>query len=878
MRRSLTPLVASACAGLAAWCSMGSLAVAAAESGVVRFGLLPPSWLLPVLVLACVAIARAVRLSAPTSLPLLFSLMLVLPWLPIPVPPVFLMWSGHVAVAVWAAVVGGMLAAHGVRWPSWMSDARRAPRAAAAVACLLYLVAGWRLQGLVPGGDEPHYLVITQSLLKDGDLRIENNHVAGDYLQYFRGGLRPDYLRRGSNGQIYSIHAPGLSVVVAPAFAMFGYPGVVIFLSIVAAMGSMLLWQSAYLLTGSSGAAWFGWAVGALTVPFLFQTFAIYPDGLAATLVLFASRPLLDAHPGQWSKARWLGIGAVLALLPWLHTRFAVIAAVLGVVLILRLIGSTEGRTRLAPFLSIPVVGALSWLGFFRIIYGTFDPSAPYGGATQSVPVNILNGFPALLLDQQFGILPYAPVYGVCVIGMIMLARSRPRLALEWSAIAMGYLLATSMFYMWWAGTVSPARLAVPVLPLLALPGAWLWKSARRGSTRAIAVALLAISVAITAALVSVEGGRLAYNFRDGYSLAAERFSSIVDLPQGLPTFFRQTTAGAVLRATIWLLAVSGAWIALRIVERRSSKPGPALALATPACLAAAIMLALSIVWSIDRVSAATPETSQLTLLEHYDPRVRPLGVTTDPFRLESADGVLSRLSISTPTRRPGPARTLLLAPGIVPAGQYELRMKNPSPASGMARLVIGRIARPVIAWSLASDFRDGSVEFALPVDVGSLVVEGDDEAIRTSGGLVLRPRQVLSGSARLTDGYARRVERYGSTLAYFFDDGAFPEVPGFWIRGGAGSAIAVMPAERGDPIQLFVRNAPVANRVIVEVDGQAQVIDLQPREERTLPLRPAGDRLAALIRFQSNAGFRPSEVEPGSTDTRFLGVWIELR
>ena len=28
----------------------------------------------------------------------------------------------------------------------------------------------------VPSGDEPHYLIITQSLLKDGDLRIENNH------------------------------------------------------------------------------------------------------------------------------------------------------------------------------------------------------------------------------------------------------------------------------------------------------------------------------------------------------------------------------------------------------------------------------------------------------------------------------------------------------------------------------------------------------------------------------------------------------------------------------------------------------------------------------------------------------------------------------
>lgn len=29
---------------------------------------------------------------------------------------------------------------------------------------------------LFPGCDEPHYLVITQSLLHDGDLKIEGNH------------------------------------------------------------------------------------------------------------------------------------------------------------------------------------------------------------------------------------------------------------------------------------------------------------------------------------------------------------------------------------------------------------------------------------------------------------------------------------------------------------------------------------------------------------------------------------------------------------------------------------------------------------------------------------------------------------------------------
>jgi hypothetical protein len=792
------------------------------------------------------------------------------------VPAAFLLWSGHVTIVVWMAVLVGMCVAHGPRPFEWFTDARRAPRVAALIACALFVASGFRLEGLIPGGDEPHYLVITQSLLRDGDLRIENNHVRGDYREYFSGRLAPDYLRRGKDGQIYSIHAPGLPAVIAPAFALFGYRGVVLFLSIVAAIGTALLWRVSYSLTRSAGAAWFGWASGALTVPFFFQSFAIYPDGVAATIVLFAIVPLVE-EPRAIDRRRWMAIGAALALLPWLHTRFSVLAGAIGAVLVLRLVSSREGRSRLASLLVLPVVSALAWFGFFYVIYGTFSPSAPYGTYTQSAPANILNGLPALFFDQQFGALPYAPVYALCMFGLLTLARHHLRLAVEVATIAVPYLLVTAMYHMWWAGGSSPARFAVPLLLLLAVPGAWLWHDARHAATRGMAIALLVASAGISLSLVVVDAGRLAYNFRDGYSLAAERLSPIVDLPRGMPSFFRQSPAGAVARATIWLAAMWSAWLALRVVERRlTGNVRAALALATPACLAAAVMMALSIEWRFERVDGATAATSQLALLSAYDQRMRPVGVTLAPLTIQSSATVLPRIAIATPTRRPEPSpRTLLIAPGIVPAGEYELRPGGSDPPLGIARLIIGRLARPIYAWNLATDLSNRAAIFELPVNVGSLVIEGDtDRAGRT--GLVLVPRRINGRPS--TDAYARRAERYGSALAYFFGDDAFPEEPGFWIRGGGDSTIAVMPAERGVPLQLFIRNAPVQNKLRLEIDGGPQTFDLQPGEERVIPLLLPAERPAALIRFRPETGFRPSEVERGSTDSRFLGTWIELR
>ena len=87
---------------------------------------------------------------------------------------------------------------------------------------MLFSASAWWVSPRIPGGDEPHYLIITQSLIADGDLRIEDNHRRREYAAYVDGELKPDYLRRGRDGAIYSIHAPGVSALVLPAFAAGG--------------------------------------------------------------------------------------------------------------------------------------------------------------------------------------------------------------------------------------------------------------------------------------------------------------------------------------------------------------------------------------------------------------------------------------------------------------------------------------------------------------------------------------------------------------------------------------------------------------------------------------------------------------------------------
>ncbi len=259
-----------------------------------------------------------------------------------------------------------------------------------------------------PGADEPHYLVITQSLLRDHDLAIENNHARGDYREYFGGELRPDFLRRGLNEVIYSIHAPGLPALLVPAYAVAGYRGAVVMLCLFGALAALAIFDLAALLAGpADGVA--GWAATCLTVPFVPHSWLIFPEMPGALLVAWAALWLYAPLPAR--SRTWIWRGAALAMLPWLHTKFVILLAAMIAALLLRL-----WRMPRAAAALVDAGRSCRWrCGSARsiVLYGVFDPQVPYGDFPKLyvLAANIPRGVLGLLFDQKFGLLVYAPIY-----------------------------------------------------------------------------------------------------------------------------------------------------------------------------------------------------------------------------------------------------------------------------------------------------------------------------------------------------------------------------------------------------------------------------------------------------------------------------------
>jgi hypothetical protein len=876
---------------LAAWLSCGAIAFAGAAGP--RFGVLPGDALHAVISLSAGLIVCAIawRVPARTAVAVAPLALTILPWLPVPVPPAFLVWTGALASLPWLAT---LVALGAIVFDGWIAAPRGSALAAGVLSFVVFAACAWLASPALPMGDEPHYLVVTDSLLYDHDLRIENNHQRGDYRAYYHGELLPHYVRRGRDGAIYSMHAPGLPALVLPAFALGGYRAVVVFLILMSAAACGLAWWLAWRATGDAGAAWFGWATVALAAPFLLDSFTVLPDGAGAAFVLVGFWALLDREEGEGSDGgegassipsvvRWLLYGVAFAALPWMHTRFAVLAATLGGLVLVRLAHVPNAMSKAVAFLSVPALSALGWLFFFVMVYGAPDPTAPFGD-TQNSFASLTNGLGGLLFDQGFGLLATAPVLVFAFAGF---ARTK-RLALEWGVMAAPYLLAVGTYPAWWAGMSGPARFLVPLMLPLAIPAACAWKTASRGARTAM-LALLIAGAWCAFVMAGAGGGRLGFHARSEAGMTPapwmEWANPVVDLSAASPAYVplpggpaaiaRANATSAGLLATLpWLISLGGALgLTVWLVDRRTRTPEAAVAVCTLACAAAA-MAAATIVWLTRDISAITIVPAGMQALRaSATPRAITVDLTERP-RFVSVD--VYAMEIDVPIRRAGrggfraPNRPLASFPQP-PAGSYAVSVKRHGAADGWLMAGVGNDQYSIVTEPMTE--ADAGVRIDLPVDVSALSIRAEEAGRDQLDAIVLRPIAIARQAS--SHGIARRAVRFGEVNAFFMDDGSYPEPAGFWVAGGRETAVVIAPDRPGSMMTLWLRNGAAANVVTVQSGSWGDELPLRAGEERRVDVPLASRQISARIVIRSAATFRPSEIDPNSRDTRLLGVFV---
>ena len=276
-------------------------------------------------------------------------------------------------------------------------------------------------------GDEPHYLLIAESLVEDRSADLRDEFRTRAYEDLGVEDLQP----LGSVTGVH-VHEPlgvGFSLLIAPAYAIAGAKAVEVFLAAVAALALVLGYLLALRVVPDP------WALGAmlaigLSPPLLAYSTAVYPELPAAAALCGAALLVLRAEDRPRRRTAWAAF-ALIALLPWLGAKYLLAG---GVVTWFGYRVLRRARRPVLAITSVEIVGfsVALWVGVNEGIYGGPTPYAAeapgVSGTGAGAPLEYLERvwrFAALLVDRDYGLLRWAPFLALALLGVFLLLRAQ---------------------------------------------------------------------------------------------------------------------------------------------------------------------------------------------------------------------------------------------------------------------------------------------------------------------------------------------------------------------------------------------------------------------------------------------------------------------
>ena len=413
-----------------------------------------------------------------------------------------------------------------------------------------------------PTGDEPHYLVISQTLLLYHSLDVTRDYTHGDYKTFYLGPLGPfQHTSRNKWGNVLPLHSIGAPIFWLIPFALAGKTGTLFFMSLV----SLLVILNMYLLLVSLGIQEIYAFVTSLGVtlasPIWVFSHHNFVEPMAALLCIYSVRVLFQQ---QLRTGDILGISAAIGILPWIHIRFALFEIVLCGFLFARVYEKNRFG-KIMPYLSalLPMLGLfLLFEAYTAVVWGSLNPAANQIASGEG-PFDspIWRGLLGLLLDQGSGLLTNFPIF-LLLLGGIILALRKWFLRFNLLALLLSlpYLVTIASFHNWDGAISPPARFLNVLVPLLAFYLALALQQAHSWIVTGLFLLFLGVTLLFEEISFSIPGGWI--NREDGYNPSLLRLEQTLHLPltEGVPSFFTQGRPSFTLPEQAFLIA---GWLAL---------------------------------------------------------------------------------------------------------------------------------------------------------------------------------------------------------------------------------------------------------------------------------------------------------------------------
>ena len=293
------------------------------------------------------------------------------------------------------------------------------PRLTNPTAIFIFFLVVYSLIVLLPrskgmaltNGDEPHYLVMTYSLLHDRDLQLVNNYENADYRSWYpypEGKLAAHMVN--IQGKLYPLHQVGLALILLPGFALAGRLGAVMSLIFLTSLGLAALYQTLHYFVKKKIALITILLVG-LSAPIGIYSSLIYPEVVIFFIICMTLKIILDPK-FTLSKKNILMLLPLISIMPVFHIKFSLLMAILVIFINLKVFKKTSKITLLLfDILSIiPLLIYLAWLNIY-VDGNLLLALRTFSGNTTLTLINVHSGLLAILVDRENGIFIFSPYF-----------------------------------------------------------------------------------------------------------------------------------------------------------------------------------------------------------------------------------------------------------------------------------------------------------------------------------------------------------------------------------------------------------------------------------------------------------------------------------
>lgn len=277
---------------------------------------------------------------------------------------------------------------------------------------LLFVVRGQYKQMSYIGGDEPHYIMMTDSLIKDGDFNLKNDYEQSRALAYYPvPGLFPhiavivDYMQ---SDKWYSMHTIGLPILLAIPYKLFGLVGARLMILVLQLLSVVLFLKILERYLHDKYRVVIGMVILYCCTFFWQNMGGIFPDLVfvsivGAAILLFARKDIVSN----------IGFVLLLCVGVLVHSKVLVLVGPIYIahqLLLLTSTGLSAWLKRYSTYVLVTVLFAIMYSSFLYVSYGVYLPSQLYGSKGQLFAGNILSNSAAVLLDRTKGLVVYFPV------------------------------------------------------------------------------------------------------------------------------------------------------------------------------------------------------------------------------------------------------------------------------------------------------------------------------------------------------------------------------------------------------------------------------------------------------------------------------------